>query len=144
MKIMAEENDPVMAEVMNLLEAEPASLPAAVPAPDIPALCEELTILMSPGKMKEAISVDLTHDQVKRLENKEVIKHHKRYQTHVGAKTKENLIESCLTFATKALGLVTSVLSTGEKQLSIKQVIAKNFRSLPSVERVASLNCSNE
>ena len=57
---MAEGNDAVMAEVMNLLEAEPASLPAAVPAPDIPALCEELAILMFPGKMKEAISVDLT------------------------------------------------------------------------------------
>ena len=36
MNIMAEENDPVMAEVMNMLEVEPASSPAA--APDIPYL----------------------------------------------------------------------------------------------------------
>ena len=37
MNIMAEEIDAVMAEVMNLLEAEPAAaLPAA--GPDIPAL----------------------------------------------------------------------------------------------------------
>ena len=34
MNIMAEENEPVMAEVMNMLEVEPASLPAE--APDIP------------------------------------------------------------------------------------------------------------
>ena len=39
MNIMAEENAAVMAEVMNLLEAEPAAaLPAA--GPDIPALRE--------------------------------------------------------------------------------------------------------
>ena len=37
MNIMAEENDAVIAEVMNLLEPEPAAaLPAA--GPDIPAL----------------------------------------------------------------------------------------------------------
>ena len=35
---MAEENDPVMAEVMSLLEVEPASSPA--PGPDISALRE--------------------------------------------------------------------------------------------------------
>ena len=46
---MAEENDAVMAEVMNLLEAEPAAaLPAA--GPDIPTLREQLAILVSTGK----------------------------------------------------------------------------------------------
>ena len=59
---MAEEN--VMAEVMNLLEAEPA------PAADIPALREQLVILVSTGKCKEAIGVNLTHEQVRRLETK--------------------------------------------------------------------------
>ena len=44
MNIMAEENDAVMAEVMNLLEAEPASLPAV--GPDIPSLREQLAILV--------------------------------------------------------------------------------------------------
>ena len=76
---MAEENDPVLADVMNLLEAEPASLPAA--GPDIPALREQLAILVSAGKCKEAIGVNLTHDQVKWLEDKEVIKHNKGYET---------------------------------------------------------------
>ena len=46
---MAQENGAVMAEVMNVLEAEPAaSLPA--PGPDIPALREQLAILVSTGK----------------------------------------------------------------------------------------------
>ena len=71
MNIMAEENDAVMAEDMNLLEAEPASLPAA--GPDIPVLCEQLAILVSTGECKEAIGVNLTHEQVKRLEDIDVI-----------------------------------------------------------------------
>ena len=57
---MAEENDPVMAEVMNMLEVEPASSPAAAPGPDIPALREQLTSPVSTGKCKEAISMNLT------------------------------------------------------------------------------------
>ena len=93
MNIMAEENDAVMAEVMNLLEAEPAAaLPAA--GPDIPALREQLAILVSTGKCKEAIGVNLTHEQVRRLEDKDVMKHYKRYEAYVGARTTETLIES--------------------------------------------------
>ena len=50
---MAETNeDPVMAEVMNLLEAEPCQQ-TAQPGPDIPALCEQLAILVSTGKRKK-------------------------------------------------------------------------------------------
>ena len=95
MNIMAEENDAVMAEVMNLLEAEPAAaLPAA--GPDIPALREQLAILVSTGKCKEAIGVNLTHEQVRRLEDKDVMRHYKRYESYVGAKTTETLIKSFL------------------------------------------------
>ena len=92
MNIMAAENDPVMAEVVNMLEAEPASSLAAAPGPDIPSLCEQLAILVSTGKCKEAISVNLTHDQVKWLEDKDVMRHYKRYETHVGAKTKLSVV----------------------------------------------------
>ena len=95
-----------MAEVMNLLEAEPASSPAAVPGPDIPAFCEQLAILVSTGKCKQAIVAKLTHDQVKRLEDKDVMRHCKRYETYFGAKTTETLIESFLSFAKKALSIV--------------------------------------
>ena len=96
---MAEEN--VMAEVMDLLEAEPAAaLPA--PGPEIPALREQLAILVSTGKCKEAIGVNLTHEQVRRLEEKDAMKYSKRYEAYVGAKTTEALIESFLSFTTKA------------------------------------------
>ena len=88
MNIMAEENDAVMAEVMNLLEAEPAAVAAG---PDIPALREQLAILVSTGKCKEAIGVDLKHKQVRRLEDKDVMKHYKRYETYVGARTTESI-----------------------------------------------------
>ena len=103
MNIMDEEK--VMAEVMNLLEAEPApsALPAALPATNIPDLREQLAILVSTGKCKEAIGVNLTHEQVRRLDEKEVIKHYKRYETYVGAKTTETLIDSFLFFSQKHL-----------------------------------------
>ena len=102
MNITAEENDAVMAEVMNFLEAEPATaLPAA--GPDIPALREQLAILVSTGEYKEAIDVNLTHGQVRRLEDKDVMRHYKRYETSVGAKTTETLIESFLSFPLKHL-----------------------------------------
>ena len=100
------ENDPVMAEVINLLEVEPESTPAAAPGPDIPALREQLAILVSRGKCKEAIGSQLTHDEVKKLSDKDVMRTYKRYETYIGAKTTETLIESFLSFATKALSMV--------------------------------------
>ena len=75
MNIMAEEI--AMAEVMKLLEAEPA-LPAALPAANIPELRKQLAILVSTGKCKEAIGVNLTHEEVRRLDEKDVMKHYKR------------------------------------------------------------------
>ena len=113
MNIMDEEN--VMAEVMNLLEAEPTSLPAPGPAPgpasgpDIPALREELAVLVSSGQCKQSIGVNLTHEQVRRLEEKDVMKYHKRYKAYVSAKTAEAMIETILQFSTKALGCVVKL-----------------------------------
>jgi len=106
---MAEQNDPAMAEVMALLETEPRNAPAAAPGPDIPALREQLAILVSTGKCKEAIGANLTLDQVKRLNDKDVVKYHKRYETYVGAKTTETLIESFLSLSIKAVGLVVKI-----------------------------------
>jgi len=61
--------DAALADVMNLLqtEPEPPSGPAGglVPTssgPDIPALRGQLAVLMSTGKAKEAIGVQLTHE----------------------------------------------------------------------------------
>ena len=104
MNIMAEE----MAEVMNLLEAEPAAaLPA--PGPDIPALREKLAILVSTGKCQEEIGVNLTHEQVRRLEDNDVMRHHKRYEAYVGSKTNETMVSGFLSFSVKALGAVVRI-----------------------------------
>ena len=51
---------------------------------DIPALGEQLAILGSTGKAKQAISVQVTHDDVKRLIDKHVQKYNKRYESFVG------------------------------------------------------------
>ena len=131
MNIMAEENDAVMAEVMSLLENEPAAaLPSA--GPDIPALREQLAILVSTGKCKEAIGVNLTHEQVRRLEEKDVIKHYKRYETYVGAKTTETLIESFLSFSTKALSLLVWLKDTEALKNELKNdyIITKELSNL--------------
>ena len=119
-----------MAEVMNLLEAEPA--PAALPAIDIPALRENLAILVSSGRCKDAIGTNLTHEQVRRLEDKDVMKYSKRYEAYVGAKTTEALIESCLAFSTKALGLVVKLKDPEDLKNELKNdyIITKELSNL--------------
>ena len=52
--------------------------------PDIPALREQLVVLVSAGKAKDVIGEQLTHDQVKRVSDKDVEKYFKRYETHLG------------------------------------------------------------
>jgi len=66
-----------LADVINLLEKEPAPSSGLagglVPtAPDIPTLRKQLAVFVSTGKAEEAIGVQLTHEQVKRLSDKEV------------------------------------------------------------------------
>jgi len=79
--------DAALADIMNLLQTEPepsgpaGGLVPTAPGPDIPALPEQLAVLVSTGKAKEAIRVELTHEQVKRLSDKEVKKYTKRYET---------------------------------------------------------------
>ena len=129
MNIMAEEN--VMAEVMNLLEAEPAAaLPA--PGPDIPALREQLAILVSTGKCKEAIGTNLTHEQVRRLEDKDVMKYSKRHEAYIGARTTEALIDSFLALTTKALGLVVKLKDPEALKNELKNdyIISKELSTL--------------
>ena len=128
------DEEKVMAEVMNLLEAEPApsALPPALPAADIPALREDLAILVSTGKCKEAIGVNLTHEQVRRLDEKEVIRHTKRYQAYVGSRTTETLIEGFLAFATKALGSIVKLRDTDDllNELKNDYIVTKELSSL--------------
>jgi len=123
-----------LAEIMNLLqtELEPSSGPAGclvptAPGPDIPALREQLAVLVSTGKGKEAIGVQLTHEQVKRLSDKDVEKYTKRYETYVGSKTTESLIDSFIFLATKVVGMTVKnqrhrgLPKRAEKRLHLEQ-----------------------
>ena len=132
MNIMAEEN--VMAEVMNLLEAEPAAdLPAdlTTAGPDILAIREQLAILVSTGKCKEAIGVNLTQER-RRLDDKDVMKYCKRYESYVGARTNETLIEGFLVFSIKALSLVVRIKDTEALHNELKKdfIITKELSDL--------------
>ena len=98
------------------------------PGPDIPALREQLAILVSTGKCKKAIGVNLTHDQVSRLEDKDVMKHYKRYETSVGAKTIETLFGSFLSFDTKVLGIVVRIKQS--EALENDYIITKELSAL--------------
>ena len=91
------EEEAALIEVMQLLESQPVdtttstSLVSVTNDDNIPAQREKLAVLVSTGKSKEAIGVQLTHDQVKRLSDKDVQKYSKRY---IGNKTTEALIDS--------------------------------------------------
>lgn len=85
MRTPAKEED-VLGEIMNMLEAEPnasenSPVESLAHGPDIPALGEQLAVLVSTGKAKEAIGVELTHEQVRRLTGKDVEKYRKGYET---------------------------------------------------------------
>ena len=129
---MAEQNDPVLADVMSLLEAEPTNAPKPAPGHDIPALREQLAILVNAGKCKEAIGVNLSLVQVKQLDDKDVMKYHKRYETYVGAKTTETLIESFLSLTTKALGLGVKIkdIDALKNELKNDYIITKEMSEL--------------
>ena len=127
------------AEVTNLLEAEPSSGPAGstvpdltsltAPGPDIPALREQLAVLVSTGKAKEAIGVQLTHEQLKRLTDKEVEKYYKRYETFVGSKTTESMVDNLLTLLTRGLQMVIEIddIDAMKKELKEDFIINKEM-----------------
>ena len=106
---MAEQNDSVLTDVMNLLETEATNAPPAVLPIDIPALHEELATLVCTGKCKEAIGVSFSQDEVKRLNDKDVLKYYKRYEAYVGSNTTESMIENFLSLSIKAAGLVVKI-----------------------------------
>jgi len=106
---MAEQNDPAMDEVMALLENEPINAPVIAPTVNIPALREQLAVLVSTGRCKEAIGKILTQEQLKGLDEKEVVKYYKRYETYVGSKTTDSLIDSFLSLAIKGAGMIVKI-----------------------------------
>ena len=113
-------------EVMQMLEAtpdtaEPTGIANLVtPGNDIPAKREKLAILVSTGKAKEVIGVQLTHEQVKRLSDKDVEKFSKRQEAYIGSKTTESLIDSLLMLVSKGLGMVVKIDDVEKLQQDLK------------------------
>ena len=102
------------------------------PGPDIPALREQLAVLVSTGKAKEAIGVQSTHEQVKRLSDKDVEKYTKRYETYVGSKTTESLIDSYIFLVTKVVGMAVNIkdIEAYQKELRNDYIINKELSNL--------------
>ena len=112
-------------EIMEFLEIEPtpdsAGLASFVTSGnDIPAKREKLAVLVSTGKAKEAVGVQLTHDQVKHLSDKDVEKYHKRQEAYIGSKTTESLIDAFLKLFSKGLGMVVKVDDIEKLQQDLK------------------------
>ena len=120
------EEEATLNEVMQMLEAQPletTSSAAVVPFTNndqITAQREKLAVLVSTGKSKEAIGVQLTHEQVKRLSDKDVQKYFKRYEAYVGNKTTESLTDSAIMLFSKGAGVVVSIDDVKELQKELK------------------------
>ena len=107
------EEEAALNEIMQTLEAQPVEsanpLVSVTNGDNIPAQREKLAILVSTGKSKEAIGVHLTHDQVKRLSDKDVQKYSKRYEAYIGNKTTEALVDSLIMLYSRGVGRVVSI-----------------------------------
>ena len=137
--MMATEQD-----IFDYLEAEPTpdslGLASLAPGNDIPAKREKLAVLVSTGKAKETVGVNLTHDQVKRLSDKEVENYHKRQEAYIGSKTTESLIDSFLMLISKGLGLVVKVDDVEKLQQDLKNDYIINHE-LSSLAGGVALSC---
>ena len=139
---MATEKDAL--DIMEFLEVEPTpdslGLASLAPGNDIPAKREKLAVLVSTGKAKEAVGVQLTHDQVKRLSDKDVEKYHKRQEAYIGSKTTESLIDSLLMLFSKGLGMVVKVDDIEKLQQDLKNDYIINHE-LSSLAGGIALSC---
>ena len=142
------EDQAALNEVMQLLEASPdTAAPTGIvnlgftpDANDIPSKREKLAILVWTGKSKEAIGVQLTHEQVKRLSDKDVEKYNKRQEAYIGSKTTESLIDSFLLLSSKGLGPVVKVDDVEKLQQDLKNDYIINHE-LSSLAGGLALRC---
>ena len=142
--MMATTLEQELVDFMGKLEAEPApdslGLASLAPGNDIPAKREKLAILVSTGKAKEVVGVNLTHDQVKRLSDKEVENYHKRQEAYIGSKTTESLIDAFLMLFSKGLGMVVKVDDIEKLQQDLKNDYIINHQ-LSTLAGGVALSC---
>ena len=84
--------------------------------------------------------MQLTHDQVKRLSDKDVQKYSKRYEAYIGNKTTDSLIDSTLMLLTKGVGLVVSIDDVNDLQKELKNDYIIN-QELSSLAGGLALRC---
>ena len=140
------EEEAALNEIMQTLEAEPTesttstSLVSVTNDDNIPAEREKLAILVSNGKSKEAIGVQLTHDQVKRLSDKDVQKYSKRYEAYIGNKTTEALVDSFIMLYSKAVGKLVLIndVKALQEELNKDYIITQELSSLAGALHFAS------
>ena len=132
------EEEAAFKEIMQVLEFQPedtttsTSLVLVTNDDNIPAQREKLAVLVSTGKSKEAIGVQLTHDQVKRLTDKDVQKYSKRYEAYIGNKTTKSLIDSFIMLYSKGVGMVVSIddVKALQKELNQDFIINQELSTL--------------
>ena len=132
-------------EILEFLEVEPTPDPTGLaslvtPGNYIPAKREKLAVLVSTGKAKEAVGVQLTHDQVKRLSDKDVEKYHKWQEAYIGSKTTESLIDSFLMLFSKGVGMAVKIDDIEKLQQDLKNDYIINHE-LSSLAGGIALNC---
>ena len=78
-------------------------------------------------------AVNIQYEQVKCLSDKDVEKYAKRYETYVGAKTTDSLIDSCIFLVTKVVGMAVNVkdIDAYQKELRNDYIINKELSNLP-------------
>ena len=140
--MMATEQD--ILDFVSELEAEPTpdslGLASLAPGNDIPAKREKLAVLVSTGKAKEVVGVQLTHEQVKRLSDKEVEKFHKRQEAYIGSKTTESLIDSLIVLFSKGMSMVVKIDDVDKLQQELKNDYIINHE-LSSLAGGVALRC---
>ena len=134
------EEEAALNEILQTLEAEPTESTTSSANPlvsvtndnNIPAQREKLAILVSTGKSKEAIGVQLTHDQVKRLSDKDVQKYSKRYEAYIGNKTTEALVDSFIMLYSRGVGKVVSIdgVKALQEELNKDYIITQELSTL--------------
>ena len=141
---MTPEEEAALTEAMQLLEAQPVEstnpLVSVTNDNNIPAQREKLAILVSTGKSKEAIGVQLTHDQVKRLSDKDVEKYSKRYEAYIGNKTTESLVDSFIMLYSKVVGrVVPHQLSHHQPLIVLLPIFRKQSQQQQKTQAVSLL-----
>ena len=132
------EDEAAFNEILQVLEAEPTEATTANPLVsitndnNIPAQREKLSIVVSTGKSKEAIGVQFTHEQVKRLSNKDVQKYSKRYEAYIGSKTTGALVDSFIMLFSRGIGKVLPIgdVQALQEELNTDYIITQEFSTL--------------